>query len=200
MFWISHFASGISLASSFRQSLLWALRQTLPLVFIWPWSAIPKSCWKVVFVCCFRRVLLHIGVGLMGWCPENYICVGICGRVMHRDLRSYYYSRKGGAWMWLCPLCWQQQSKLHALPLTTCCFHGKWDGRWRNQKIGRRRHWCLLQTLCPLGAHSSSGGIWGHSWGGMPFFLQWPGSTFERQRWCGRGVSVQKSLFFCSYV
>ena len=32
MFWVSHFASGI-LASHFSQSLLWALRQTLTLVF-----------------------------------------------------------------------------------------------------------------------------------------------------------------------
>jgi hypothetical protein len=26
---------------------------------------------------------------MMGWCPGIYICVGICGRVMHRDLWSY---------------------------------------------------------------------------------------------------------------
>jgi hypothetical protein len=24
----------------------------------------------------------------MGWCPGIYICVGICGRVMHGDLWS----------------------------------------------------------------------------------------------------------------
>ena len=41
---------------------------------------------KVVFVCCSRRALSHIGVGLMGCCPEIFTCVGICGRVMHRDL------------------------------------------------------------------------------------------------------------------
>jgi len=35
----------------------------------------------------------------------------ICGKVMHRDLWSYFYFRKGGAWMWLFPLCWQQQSR-----------------------------------------------------------------------------------------
>ena len=29
----------------------------------------------------------------------------------------------------------------------------------------------LPQTLCPLGAHSSNGGIWGHSQGGMPLFF-----------------------------
>jgi len=44
-----------------------------------------------------KRALSHIGVGLMGWCPGIYTCVGICGRVMHRDLWSYFYSRKGGA-------------------------------------------------------------------------------------------------------
>jgi hypothetical protein len=38
----------------------------------------------VVFVCFSRRALLHIGVGLMGWCPGIYTRVGICGRVMHR--------------------------------------------------------------------------------------------------------------------
>ena len=36
-------------------------------------------------------------------------------------------------------------------------FHGTWDGKWRTQRIGRRRHWCLPQTLCPLGAHSVMG-------------------------------------------
>jgi hypothetical protein len=51
----------------------------------------------VVFVCCSRRALSHVGVGLMGWCQGIYTCVGICGRVMHRDLWSYLYSRKGGA-------------------------------------------------------------------------------------------------------
>ena len=30
----------------------------------------------------------------MGWCPGIYTCVGICGRVMHRDLWSFFYSRK----------------------------------------------------------------------------------------------------------
>ena len=29
----------------------------------------------------------------------------------------------------------------------------------------------LPQTLCPLGAHSSNGGIWGHGHGGMPFVV-----------------------------
>ena len=72
--------------------------------------------------------------------------------------------------MWLFPLCWQQQSRWRILLLRAWCFHGKWDGRWRTQKNGRRRRWCLPQKLCPLGAHSSNGGIWGHSQGGMPFF------------------------------
>jgi hypothetical protein len=29
----------------------------------------------------------------------------------------------------------------------------------------------LSQTLCPLGAHFSNGGILGHGQGGMPFLL-----------------------------
>ena len=44
----------------------------------------------MVFVCCSRRVLSHIEVGFMGWCPGVYINVGICGRVMHRDLWSFF--------------------------------------------------------------------------------------------------------------
>jgi len=99
----------------------------------------------------------HVWVFAAEW------CIGICGR--------FFYSRKGGAWMWLFSLCWQQQSRWRVLLLRAWCFHGKWDGKWRTQKNGRRRHWCLPQTLCPLGAHSSNGGIWGHGRGGMPFFL-----------------------------
>jgi len=114
-------------------------------------------------------------------------------RVMHGDLWSYLYSRKGGAWMWLFPLCWQQQSRWHVLLLGAWCFHGKWDGRWRTQRIGRRRQWCLPQTLCRLGAHSSNGGIRGRSRGGMPFFplvtrahfwkaaVVWEGSIWEKE-------------------
>jgi len=44
----------------------------------------------VEFVCCSRRALSLIGVGLMGWCPGIYTCVGICGREMHRDLWSFF--------------------------------------------------------------------------------------------------------------
>jgi len=142
-----------------------------PWCSIWQWSSISMSVWKVVFVCCSRRALLHIGVGLMGWCPGIYTWVGICGRVMHRDLWSFFYSRKGGAWMWLFPLCWQQQSWWRVLLLRAWCFHGEWDGRWRTQKIGRRRHWCLPQTLCPLGAHSSNGGFGVMVEGGCHFFF-----------------------------
>ena len=49
----------------------------------------------MAFVCCSNRALSHIGVGLMGWCPGIYICVGICGRVMHRDLWSYLLFQEG---------------------------------------------------------------------------------------------------------
>ena len=45
----------------------------------------------MAFVCCPRRAHSRIGLGLMGWCPGIYICVGICGRVMHRDLWSYFF-------------------------------------------------------------------------------------------------------------
>ena len=111
VFWISHFASGISSASSFSQSLLWALRQTLPLVFHMAMIFNSQMCLESGICIFSRRALSLIGVGLMGWCPGIYTWVGICGRVMHRDLWSYYYSRKGGALMWLFPLCWQQQSR-----------------------------------------------------------------------------------------
>jgi hypothetical protein len=70
---------------------------TLPLVFHMAMIFNSRSVWKVVFVCFSRRALSYIGVGLMGWCPVVYICAGICGRVMHRDLWSSFYSRKGGA-------------------------------------------------------------------------------------------------------
>jgi hypothetical protein len=30
----------------------------------------------------------------MGWCPGIYICVGICGRVMHRDLSFFFPGRE----------------------------------------------------------------------------------------------------------
>jgi len=49
----------------------------------------------VVFVRCSRRALSQIGVGLMGWCPGIYTCVGICGRVMHRDLWSFFLFQEG---------------------------------------------------------------------------------------------------------
>ena len=46
----------------------------------------------MVFVCCSRRALSQIGVGLMGWCPPGiYTCVGICGRIMLRDLWSFFF-------------------------------------------------------------------------------------------------------------
>jgi len=106
----------------------------------------------------------------MGWCPVSRN-LHMCGYLRQSDAGFViiFYSRKGGAWMWLFPLCWWQQSKWRVLLLRAWCFRGKWDGRWRTQKIGRRRHWCLPQTLCPLGAHSSNRKIWGHGQGEMPF-------------------------------
>ena len=40
-----------------------------------------------------------------------------------------------------------------------------------NPEKRRRRHWCLPQTNCPLGAHFNNEGIWGHGQGGMPFYF-----------------------------
>jgi len=63
-----------------------------PWCSIWQWSAIPsRSVWKVEFVWCSRRALSHNRVGLMGWCPGIYTCVGICGRVMCRTCRALSY-------------------------------------------------------------------------------------------------------------
>ena len=81
-----------------------------PWCSMWQWSLIPWCVWKVVFVYCSRRALSHIGVGLMGCCPGIYTCVGICGRVMHRDLWSYFYSRMD-EWGWA-SLCDNPQSTL----------------------------------------------------------------------------------------
>ena len=64
---------------------------TLPQGFLW-------QALYVSFVASIEA-LSHIGVGLMGWCPGIYTCVGIiCGRVMHGDCgHAYLYSMKGGA-------------------------------------------------------------------------------------------------------
>ena len=48
--------------------------------------------------------------------------------------------------------------------------NGMADGEPR-ESGGEGIGWCLPQTLCPLGAHSSNGGILGHSQGGMPLFF-----------------------------
>jgi len=162
MLWISHFASGISLASSFSQSLLWALRQTLPLVFhmtmIFNSQVSLESC-----ICMLSpKGTFAYWSWSDGMVPRD---LHTCGYLWQSDTYGFvvvFYSRKGGAWMWLFPQCWQQQSRWRVLLLRAWRFRGKWDGRWRTQKIGRRRRWCLPQTLCPSGAHSSNGGIWGH--------------------------------------
>ena len=159
---------------------------------IWQWSSIPMSVWKVLYVCCSRRALSHIGFGLMGWCPGIYTCVGICGKVMHMDLWSFFYSRKEGALMWLFPPCWQQQSKWRVLLLETWCYHDKWGGKWRTQKIRRN-----CQTLCPLGAHSSNGGIWGHGRGGMPIFSLVTRAHFWKAAVMWEGsIRAKESLIF----
>ena len=98
MFWITHFASGISLASSFSQSLLWALRQTLPLVFhIMAMICNSQECLESGICMLFQQGTFANWSWFNGMVPKNLQCVGICNRVMHRDLWSYLYSRKGGA-------------------------------------------------------------------------------------------------------
>ena len=134
----------------FTQSLLWASRQTLPLVFHMAMTCNPQECLESGICMLFQQGTFANWSWFNGMVPKNLQCVGICNRVMHRDLWSYLYSRKGGAWLWLFPLCWQQQSRWRVLLLRAWCFHGKWDGRLRNHRIGRRRHWCLPRTLCPL--------------------------------------------------
>ena len=142
MFWISHLASGISMASSFSQSLLWALRQTLPLVFHMEMIFYPQECSESGIFMLFQKGTFAYWSWFDGMVLRNLHMCGICGRVMHRDLWSYFCSRKGGAWLWLFPLCWQQQqSRWRVLLLRAWCFHGKWDGRWRTQKTGWRRHY-----------------------------------------------------------
>ena len=82
--------------------------------------------------------------------------------------------------MWLFPLCWQQQSRWRVLLPRAWCFHGKWDGRWRTQEIGRRtRQWCLPQTLCPLGAHSIMGDFGVMVEGGCHFFFSDQGTLLK---------------------
>jgi len=108
---ISRFASGISLASSFSQSLLWALRQALPLVFHMAMICNSQECLESGICMLFHKGNFAYWSWFDGMhgAQEFTYAMGICGRVMHRNLWSYFYSRKGGAWMWLFPLCWQQQ-------------------------------------------------------------------------------------------
>jgi len=77
----------------------------------------------------------------------------------------------------------------------TWCFHGKWDGKWRNQWTWRRRRCSLPWKPYYLDVHSSNGGAWGHSQGGMPFFLWWLGPIFVGRWWCGGEASVRTSFY-----
>ena len=56
--------------------------------------------------------------------------------------------------------------------------NGMADGEPRKSG-GSPGHWCSPQTLCPLGAYSSNGGIWGHSKRGMPFFFSGQGPLLK---------------------
>ena len=134
----------------------------------------------------------------MEWCRGIYTCVGICDREMHRDLWSYLIpGREEHECGCFLALCWQQQSRWRVLLLIAWCLHGKWGGRWRTQKIGRRRHWCcVLQTHCPLGAHSSYGKFGVIVEGGCHLLFSDQGPLLKGGGWCGREVSLQKSLDF----
>ena len=156
------------------QFLLQALRYFLPLLLHMAMMCISQVCLERDVCILFQRGIpanwswsaWWYGAQEFAYVRESTVerCVGIDG---------HPFMPGGKKHEGRCCLC-AKGSRVNCMPwllLNTWCFHGKWDGRWRNQKIGRRRLWCLLQTLCPLGAHSSSGGIWGHSRGGMPYFL-----------------------------
>ena len=92
--WISYFASGISLASSFSQSLLWKLRQTLPLVFHMAMICNSQECLESGICMLFQKGTFTYWTWFDGMVPRNLHkcgCLGICGRVMHRDLWSFYF-------------------------------------------------------------------------------------------------------------
>ena len=198
MFWISHFASGISSANSFSQCLLWALRQTLPLVFHMAIIFNSQECLESGICMFFQNATFAYWSWSDGMVPRN---LHMCGYLQQSDAYGFvviFYPRKGGAWLWLFPLCWQQQGRWRVLLLRAWFYHRKWDGRWRTQRNGRRRHWCLPQTLCPLGAHSNNGVI---VKGGCHFFFSDQGPLLKGGGDVGGGSILEKEslifLFVC---
>ena len=56
--------------------------------------AFPKCVWKEAYVRCSRvQGTSAYRVGLMVMDPKNLHKMEICGRAMHRDLWSFFYSR-----------------------------------------------------------------------------------------------------------
>ena len=80
--------------------------------------------------------------------------------------------------------------------------NGMADGEPRKSG-GSPGHWCSPQTLCPLGAYSSNGGIWGHSKRGMPFFFSGQGPLLKGGGDVGRkypGERAFEIFFVCLEV
>ena len=73
------------------------------------------------------------------------------------------------------------------------------DGETR--KSGGEKRRCLPQELCPLGAHSSNGEIWGHGQGGMPIFFSDQGPLLKGGGDVGGEYLCERVFdFFCSYA
>ena len=86
MLLISHFASGISLASSFSHSLLQALRQFLPSVIHMAMICKSQLCLGSGVCILFQKGTSAYGIGLMVWSPRICICAGICSGAMQGQL------------------------------------------------------------------------------------------------------------------
>ena len=67
---------------------------------------------------------------------------------------------------------------------------------WRTQKIGRRRRWCVPQTLCPLGAHSSNEEFGVMVKGGFHFFFNDQGPLLKGGGDVGGEYPLEESLVF----
>ena len=77
----------------------------------------------------------------------------------HRDLWSYFYSRNGGAWMWLFPLYWQQQSRWRVLLLRAWCFHASRELWGENIGVYPKHFvpWVLTPVMGKLGVMVKGG-------------------------------------------
>ena len=57
----------------------------------------------------------------------------------------------------------------------------------------------MPQTLCPLGAHSSNGGIWGHGQGGCHVFFSDQGPLLKGGGDVGGEYPCERVFFFCMF-